>query len=80
LKYGEINHSVTSYGLRFLQLANFIGIPAVTVPAGYNDKNLPIGLQFMAKWYDEATLLRVAKVSEEIFGIKRRRPAEKYWF
>ncbi|CAG8534350.1 19602_t:CDS:2 [Cetraspora pellucida] len=80
LKYGEINTSVTAYGVRFTKLANFIGIPAVTVPAGYNDKNLPIGLQFMAKWYDEATLLRVAKVSEEIIGCKRRRPAEKYWF
>ncbi|CAG8733566.1 16891_t:CDS:2, partial [Racocetra persica] len=61
LIYGEINPSVTTYGVRFTKLANFIGIPAVTVPAGYNDKNLPIGLQFMAKWYDEATLLRVAK-------------------
>ncbi|CAG8695568.1 9240_t:CDS:2, partial [Racocetra fulgida] len=80
LIYGEINPSVTTYGLRFTKLANFIGIPAVTVPAGYNDKSLPIGLQFMAKWYDEATLLRVAKVSEEIFGSRRRRPTEKYWF
>ncbi|RIB02002.1 putative glutamyltRNA amidotransferase subunit A [Gigaspora rosea] len=79
LKYGEINTLVTADGTRFAQLANFTGIPAVTVPAGYNDKNLPIGLQFMAKWYDEATLLRVAKVSEEIFESERRRPAEKYW-
>ncbi|CAG8756610.1 23098_t:CDS:2, partial [Dentiscutata erythropus] len=70
----------TADGTRYAQLANFIGIPAVTVPAGYDDKNLPIGLQFMAKWYDEATLLRVAKVSEEIFESEKRRPAEKYWF
>ncbi|KAF0549640.1 amidase signature enzyme [Gigaspora margarita] len=80
LKYGEIDDLVFAYAIRFTRLANFIGIPAVTVPVGYNDKNLPIGLQFMAKWYDEATLLRVAKVSEEILGNKRRRPDEKYWF
>ncbi|CAG8716365.1 12842_t:CDS:2 [Gigaspora margarita] len=80
LKYGEIDYLVFAYAVRFTRLANFIGIPAVTVPVGYNDKNLPIGLQFMAKWYDEATLLRVAKVSEEILGNKRRRPDEKYWF
>ncbi|CAG8743938.1 27527_t:CDS:2, partial [Racocetra persica] len=79
LKYGEINTSVTADGIRFVQVANLTGIPAITVPAGYDDKNLPIGLQFMAKWYDEATLLRVAKVSEEILGNKRQRPTEKYW-
>ncbi|CAG8557437.1 11212_t:CDS:2, partial [Dentiscutata erythropus] len=77
---GELNPSVTYNGVMYTQLANFIGIPAITVPAGYNDKNLPIGLQFMAKWYDEATLLRVAKVSEEILGSKKRKPSEKYWF
>ncbi|CAG8785586.1 26307_t:CDS:1, partial [Gigaspora rosea] len=80
LKYGEINPSVTYNGVMYTQLANLIGIPSITVPAGYNDKDLPIGLQFMAKWYDEATLLRVAKASEEILGNKRRKPSEKYWF
>ncbi|CAG8708641.1 19987_t:CDS:1, partial [Racocetra fulgida] len=80
LKYGEMNPAVVSNGVMFTQLANFVGIPAITVPAGYNNKNLPIGLQFMAKWYDEATLLRVAKVSEEILGSRRLKPSEKYWF
>ncbi|CAG8452533.1 9665_t:CDS:2, partial [Scutellospora calospora] len=80
LKYGELDSTVMSDGIRFTSLANFIGIPAITVPAGYNDKGLPVGLQFMAKWYDEATLLRIAKVSEEILGSKRRRPADRYWF
>ncbi|CAG8630257.1 36029_t:CDS:10 [Gigaspora margarita] len=83
LKYsgiGEIDSSVTSNGMMYTHLANFIGIPAITIPAGYNDKDLPIGLQFMAKWYDEAMLLRIAKASEEILGCRRRKPSEKYWF
>ncbi len=41
----------------------------VSVPAGYDDKQLPIGLQFIAKWFDEATLLRIARVSE---GMKEK--------
>ncbi|CAG8512329.1 6178_t:CDS:2 [Dentiscutata erythropus] len=83
--YGRVSStgdylSCTYNGMMYTQLANFIGIPAITVPAGYNDKDLPIGLQFMAKWYDEAILLRVAKASEEILGSRRRKPSEKYWF
>ena len=80
LKYGEANLTIISDALRFVQLANFTGVPAVTVPAGYDDNNLPIGLQFIAKWYDEATLLRIAKTSEEILENKRKRPSDKTWF
>ncbi|CAG8531783.1 17271_t:CDS:10 [Acaulospora morrowiae] len=79
LKYGEVDSLTTSDGMRFMQLSNFTGIPAVSVPAGYDDNQLPIGLHFMAKWYDEATLLRMAKASEEILGSKRKRP-DKFWF
>ena len=74
LKYGEMDSEVLSNATRFVCFANFSGIPAVSVPAGYDDNKLPIGLQFVAKWFDEATLLRMAKVSEEILGNKKKRP------
>jgi Asp-tRNA(Asn)/Glu-tRNA(Gln) amidotransferase A subunit family amidase len=80
LTHGEVDVTVISDIMRFVQLANFTGVPAVSVPAGYDDNNLPIGLQFIAKWYDEATLLRIAKTSEEILGNKRRKPSDKFWF
>ncbi|CAG8565543.1 12226_t:CDS:10 [Funneliformis caledonium] len=80
LSFGEIDATITSDTMRFIQLANFSGVPAVSVPAGYDDNNLPIGLQFIAKWYDEATLLRIAKTSEEILGNGRRKPSDKLWF
>jgi Asp-tRNA(Asn)/Glu-tRNA(Gln) amidotransferase A subunit family amidase len=80
LAHGEVDVIVTSDILRFIQLANFSGVPAVSVPAGYDDNDLPIGLQFIAKWYDEATLLRIAKTSEEILENKRKRPSDKTWF
>ncbi|KAG9288655.1 hypothetical protein G9A89_006756 [Geosiphon pyriformis] len=80
LRHGELNSSVTADAMRFVSLANFTGIPAISVPAGYDAKGLPIGLQFIAKWYDEATLLRAAKVSEEILGSRRRKPSESRWF
>src|SRR3954453_22266482 len=73
LTYGE-NSSALSDATRFANFVNFSGIPAVTVPAGYDDNQLPIGLQFAAKWFDEATLLRMTKVSEEILGDQRKSP------
>jgi aspartyl-tRNA(Asn)/glutamyl-tRNA(Gln) amidotransferase subunit A len=40
--------------------ANLAGIPAMSIPCGQSQNNLPIGLQLMGKHFDEATLLNVA--------------------
>jgi aspartyl-tRNA(Asn)/glutamyl-tRNA(Gln) amidotransferase subunit A len=40
--------------------ANLAGIPGISVPCGENGEGLPIGLQIFGRWFDEATLLRVA--------------------
>jgi aspartyl-tRNA(Asn)/glutamyl-tRNA(Gln) amidotransferase subunit A len=37
------------------------GIPAVSVPAGTDRDGLPIGLQIMAKRFDEARMLAFAQ-------------------
>lgn len=42
--------------------ANLAGIPAISVPAGYNSDGLPIGLQLMAPWFGEKELLDTANV------------------
>ncbi len=39
---------------------NITGQPAMSVPLYWNDDNLPIGVQFAARFGDEATLLRLA--------------------
>jgi aspartyl-tRNA(Asn)/glutamyl-tRNA(Gln) amidotransferase subunit A len=53
--------------------ANLAGIPAISIPCGYNDAGLPIGLQFMARHFDEQTLLRVAHAYENNAGLKRKK-------
>lgn len=44
--------------------ANLAGIPAISVPCGLSSGRLPIGLQFLARPWDEATMLRMADAFE----------------
>jgi len=37
--------------------ANMVGIPAINLPLGTHESGLPIGVQFMAKHFQEADLL-----------------------
>jgi aspartyl-tRNA(Asn)/glutamyl-tRNA(Gln) amidotransferase subunit A len=44
--------------------ANLAGVPAISVPAGVDRAQLPIGLQLVGRQFDEATILRVADFLE----------------
>ena len=48
----------------FVNLANLTGIPAMTLPVGYNKDNLPVPVQIMASWWREDILLNVAYAIE----------------
>ena len=43
---------------------NYLGLPAITVPAGLDARGLPMGAQYVARPYAEAMLLRVAAVQQ----------------
>lgn len=45
--------------------ANLAGIPGASVPCGFSD-GLPIGLQILAKPFDEHSILRVAHAYEQL--------------
>ncbi len=48
------------------------GQPAFTVPMGFTEGNLPAGLQFLGRMYDEPTLVKLAYSYEQ--GTKHRIP------
>ena len=43
---------------------NLAGIPAISIPAGFTDNNLPIGMQIMTPNFTEDKLLRIARMFE----------------
>jgi amidase len=49
----------------YTPLQNATGQPAMNVPLSWNDEGLPIGVQFVGRYGDEATLFRLAAQLEE---------------
>ena len=39
---------------------NLAGLPAMSIPCGFNSKNLPIGMQLIGNYFSEARLLQLA--------------------
>jgi aspartyl-tRNA(Asn)/glutamyl-tRNA(Gln) amidotransferase subunit A len=44
------------------------------VPCGFNDRDLPIGLQIVGRWRREADVLLAAAAFEDAFHHQRRAP------
>jgi len=53
---------------------NLTGLPALSVPYGFSSEALPIGIQLVAKWLDEATILRLGAMLERRGGLGDRHP------
>ena len=53
---------------------NLAGLPAISVPCGFSDAGLPIGVQLIGNVLDEARLLRVAHQYEQAAAVHSHRP------
>ncbi len=54
---------------------NLAGIPGISVPCGFDDGGLPIGLQILTPAFSEAKLLRIARMHEAQTQWHTKRPA-----
>lgn len=53
---------------------NVTGLPAISLPFGLSDEGLPIGVQIVGAWNDEATILDLAAKLENQSPIQGMRP------
>ena len=51
---------------------NLAGLPAISVPAGHDKNNLPLGLQLIGKPFDEQTILNLSLSIEKRANFKRK--------
>lgn len=59
----------------FTRLFNLASCPAMSVPCGFDDRGMPVGLQIGGKPLSEETLFRIGYAYEQATGWHTRRPA-----
>jgi aspartyl-tRNA(Asn)/glutamyl-tRNA(Gln) amidotransferase subunit A len=53
---------------------NLAGIPALSLPCGFDQSGMPIGMQIVGKHFDEATILRVGHAYEQATEWSKQKP------
>ena len=53
-------------------LANITGIPAISVPCGFGEAEMPVGLQLMGRPFEEARLYQIAHACEQALTVKEK--------
>ncbi len=66
--------NVISLLTQYTRPFNLNGFPSITVPCGFSEDQLPIGLQFVGRPFDEGTVLRAAHAYEQATPWHLRRP------
>jgi len=53
---------------------NLAGVPAISIPCGFDKNNLPIGLQIISPAFGEEKLLRIARMLESQTDFHKKKP------
>lgn len=73
---GEADTVTLSRLMQYCTPANLNGLPALSVPAGYDHQGLPLGVQLIGRPWEEHLLLRLGRIIEA--ATPSRRPAVYY--
>jgi aspartyl-tRNA(Asn)/glutamyl-tRNA(Gln) amidotransferase subunit A len=64
----------TSPMSRLTRAANYLDLPAISVPCGLTDEGLPVGFQVMGRPRDESTVVALGAAIEAVSGWEGKRP------
>jgi aspartyl-tRNA(Asn)/glutamyl-tRNA(Gln) amidotransferase subunit A len=53
---------------------NLTGLPGLSVPFSFSSEGLPINVQLVSRWFDEATILRLGQLIESATDAHKRHP------
>lgn len=75
-KIGEnIKDPITMYMSDLLTVPhNLAGVPAMSIPAGFNKDGLPLGIQLVGRYYDELTLYQAGYAFEQATLYHTKKP------
>ena len=59
---------------RLVRGFNALGLPALSIPAGWTKAGLPVGLQLIGRPFAEAELLRIGAAIEAALNVEKREP------
>ena len=76
VQVGDAEESALAATWRLTYPYNLTGMPAISLPCGFDRDGLPIGLQIAARPLGEAMLLRAAAAYEDAHDWKERHPHE----
>lgn len=66
-----------SFGAPIIEAGNAVGQPAISVPNGFGENNLPTGIQFTGKAYSEETLVEIASEYQKLTDWHKKHPEVK---
>jgi aspartyl-tRNA(Asn)/glutamyl-tRNA(Gln) amidotransferase subunit A len=60
---------------RFTRPINYLGLPSLSIPTGFNNKGLPVGMQLIGRSFDEATLLIIGAAFQRATDFHEKVPS-----
>jgi aspartyl-tRNA(Asn)/glutamyl-tRNA(Gln) amidotransferase subunit A len=65
-RIGDEERSLIDVISRPTAVMDIVGLPAITIPAGFDDDGLPLGIQIASRPYDDLTCLSVAHAYQQL--------------
>ncbi len=75
-QHGESDLSTVTRIMQYAIPGNLCGMPAISIPSGYDSQGLPVGIQIMGRHWEDHLLLRIAHAAEQVTEF--RRPAVQF--